>query len=94
MRLWVIAYDIADDKRRRYLVKCLSQKMQRVQESVFEAWLTQSELSLLIVEATPLLNLQQDRLRAYPLAVRTEQRYGTYGQQQATMKHSNYWIIG
>ena len=94
MRLWVIAYDMADDYRRRQLVKCLAGKMQRVQESVFEGWLTQAELNVLIAEAAPLLDLQADRLRAYPLAVRAENRYGTYGQQQVTPKQSDYWIIG
>jgi CRISPR-associated protein Cas2 len=94
MRLWVIAYDMADDRRRRQIVKCLASKMQRVQESVFEGWLTQSELNDLMIEATQLLDLQEDKLRAYPLAVKTEKRYGTYGQQKVTPKQSDYWIIG
>lgn len=94
MRLWVVAYDIADDKRRRLIVKCLSKQMQRVQESVFEAWLTQTELNSLIVDARPILNLEEDRLRAYPLAVRTEKRYGVYGQQKAIAKLTDYWIVG
>lgn len=94
MRLWVIAYDIADNRRRRQLVKCLASQMQRVQESVFEGWLTQAELNSLIAEATPLLNREEDRLRAYPLAVRAEKRYGIYGQQQTTPKQTDYWILG
>jgi CRISPR-associated protein Cas2 len=85
---------MADDRRRRQIVKCLSSKMQRVQESVFEGWLTQAELNDLITEAKPILDLQEDKLRAYPLAVRKENRYGTYGQQQTTLKHTDYWIIG
>lgn len=94
MRLWVIAYDISDDRRRRQLAKCLARQMQRVQESVFEGWLTQAELNGLIAEATPLLSLEEDSLRAYPLAVRSEKCYGTHGQQQATAKRTDYWILG
>jgi len=94
MRLWVIAYDIADNSRRRQLAKCLAKQMERVQESVFEGWFTQTELNGLIAEATKILNLEEDSLRAYPLAVRTEQRYSTYGQQQATPRQTDYWIIG
>lgn len=94
MRLWVIAYDIADDRRRRQLVKCLASQMQRVQESVFEGWLMQKELNDLINQAKPILNLEEDQLRAYPLAVRSEKRYGVYGQQRATTKQTDYWIIG
>lgn len=94
MRLWIITYDIADDIRRIQLVKCLAVSMQRVQESVFEGWLIQTELTLLITVATPILDLAEDRLRAYPLAVRADKRYGVYGQQQTTPKQTDYWIIG
>ena len=94
MRLWVVVYDMADDGRRRQLAKCLGRQLQRVQESVFEGWLTQHELRLLMEEAAPLLDMTEDRLRAYPLAVRKQSRYQVYGQQVATEKLADYWVIG
>lgn len=94
MRLWVIAYDVADDKRRRLLAKCLAKQTQRVQESLFEGWLTQTELNRLLSEAALLLDLAEDKLRAYPLAVRKAERYGVYGQQTATRPAPDYWILG
>ena len=94
MRLWVIAYDIADDKRRRNLAKCLGKQLQRVQESVFEGWLHQPECNALIEEARQLLDLGQDRLRAYPLAVRKPERYRLHGRQTQTQRNTDYWIIG
>ncbi len=94
MRLWVIAYDIADDKRRRQLVKCLAKQTQRVQESIFEGWLTKTELNHILSEAALLLDLAEDKLRAYPLAVKKSERYGVYGQQVATRQEADYWIIG
>jgi len=94
MRLWVLVYDIADDRRRRQLAQCLGKQMQRVQESVFEGWLTQSELHALMAEAAQLLDLAEDRLRAYPLAVRKQSRYQLYGRQTATEKISDFWVIG
>ena len=94
MRLWVLTYDIADDRRRRQLAKCLGKQLERVQESVFEGWLTQGELRVLLEEAAPLLDLSVDRLRAYPLAVRKQSRYQTYGQHRETKQILDFWIIG
>lgn len=94
MRLWVIAYDIADDKRRRTLVKTLARQLQRVQESVFEGWLTQREMNRLTEEISAIIDLAEDRLRAYPLAVRKEERYRALGQHTRSTPHDDYWIIG
>lgn len=94
MRLWVVAYDIADNKRRRLLAKALGRQLQRVQESLFEGWLTQGELNLLIEEIGALIDPEQDRLRAYPLAVRKAERYLTYGQQTRSAQQGDYWVIG
>lgn len=94
MRLWVVAYDIADDKRRRSLVKTLARQLQRVQESLFEGWLTQGEMNLLVEEIAAIIDPVEDSLRAYPLAVRKQERYQAYGQQSCTTPHDNYWVIG
>jgi CRISPR-associated protein Cas2 len=94
VRLWVVAYDIADNRRRRQLAACLGKQLERVQESVFEGWLTQHESRVLMEEAANLLYLTDDRLRAYPLAVKKSDRYKAYGQQRTTEKLSEFWIIG
>lgn len=94
MRLWMVAYDIADDRRRRQLAQCLAKKLVRVQESIFEGWLTQPESSALMEEVKQLLDPRADRLRAYPLAVRKSSRYQVYGQQEKTEKLPDFWIIG
>lgn len=93
MRLWVISYDIADDKRRYRLARHLARSMQRVQESVFEGWLNACEIERVIAEAKPILNLEEDRLRAYPLSVRTPERYRVFGQQTPTEEHRDFWIV-
>lgn len=63
----VCAYDVADDKRRRRLVRVLEAWGERVQESVFEAWLTQNERSRLERVAWRCLDKAQDRLAIYGL---------------------------
>jgi CRISPR-associated protein Cas2 len=35
-KLWLVCYDVADDKRRNKLAKLMEQRCQRVQYSVFE----------------------------------------------------------
>lgn len=41
--LAVVAYDVADDREREKLSRCLEDYMTRVQDSLFEAWMTKSE---------------------------------------------------
>lgn len=94
MRLWVITYDIADDRRRRELSKLLGQRLERVQESVFEGWLNFMEIREVIEQVTVIIEPAEDRLRAYPLAVKNEARHQTAGQQTVTKRPENFWIVG
>lgn len=63
----VIAYDVSDNRRRRALVRVLESFGERVQESVFEAWLTDRERKTLEVRANACLNKSADRLAIYVL---------------------------
>jgi len=64
-RLWVIAYDIEDDAVRRRVHDILKNHGQRVQYSVFECWLTKSELESL--HATVKAEIDSgDQVRWYP----------------------------
>ncbi|MFN5864938.1 MAG: CRISPR-associated endonuclease Cas2, partial [Pseudanabaena sp.] len=42
--LWLVCYDVADDRRRLRLAKRLEQSCQRVQRSVFECPLSEAVL--------------------------------------------------
>lgn len=94
MRLWVITYDIANDRRRRELSKLLARRLERVQESVFEGWLNFMEIREVIEQVSVIIEPTEDKLRAYPLAVRNETRRQTAGQQTITKRSENFWIIG
>ena len=93
MRLWVVAYDIADNKRRNQLALHLSTRMDRVQESVFEGWLHAVELRDLLDGAREGMDIAEDVLRAYPLAMRTPERCTVMGLQQKTQPTPGYWIL-
>jgi CRISPR-associated protein Cas2 len=63
----VIAFDVADDKRRRRLVNVLESFGVRAQESVFEAWLTERERNKLLYQANKQIKADRDRLVIYVL---------------------------
>jgi len=63
----VIAYDVSDNRRRRALVRVLEAFGDRVQESVFEAWLTDQERRKLEQRAYGCLKSSEDRLAIYVL---------------------------
>lgn len=80
--LWIICYDIADDRRRNRIAKKLEGYGERVQDSVFECHLDPARLRQLQETLAPLVNPEQDHLRYYPLC-RKDQHLVTwrgYGQ--------------
>jgi CRISPR-associated protein Cas2 len=66
-RLWVIAYDIADDRARRQVERILQGWGDRVQYSVFEAFMTLPQARRLQASLAPLIDAGTDSLRLYPL---------------------------
>jgi CRISPR-associated protein Cas2 len=78
--LWIVCYDVRDNKRRQKLVKRLERRCQRVQYSVFECPLTEKELEKQLEKAwLPALALHEDSLRVYPLDDGGRQRTRVYG---------------
>lgn len=64
---WVVAYDISDDDRRTRVAKHLEGFGERVQLSVFECRLDESELEQLRANVQALTDRREDRIRWYPL---------------------------
>lgn len=65
-QVWMIAYDISDDKNRRRAHDHLQNHGERVQYSVFECHLGETEIVALRAYLTDLLD-EGDSLRYYPL---------------------------
>ncbi|NPA76407.1 MAG: CRISPR-associated endonuclease Cas2 [Candidatus Diapherotrites archaeon] len=63
--LFVISYDIPDDRRRFKIANILKSYGERVQYSVFECWLNQAELNRLIEELEDRIELDVDSVRMY-----------------------------
>jgi CRISPR-associated protein Cas2 len=68
--LFLIAYDTPDDLRRRRFARVLDGWGQRVQDSVYEAWLEARQLSHLMGELQALADPVEDSIRIYRLCGR------------------------
>lgn len=66
-QLRVIVYDIADDRRRRKVASVLVDQAVRVQESVFEARLTNRQVEALLLSLRTLISTD-DSVRVYVVA--------------------------
>ena len=79
MRLRVIAYDVACDRRRRQMEKLACRYAVRVQGSVLEGWLTDSQVAELLRKAAPLIQPPTDSLRVYRFCAGCGQDVETLG---------------
>lgn len=68
----VVTYDIANNKRRYRIDKTLKGYGERVQKSVFECRLTESQNLELRERLRPLMNLKEDHIRYYELCSRCQ----------------------
>ena len=64
---WVVAYDISDDARRTRVAKHLEGFGERVQLSVFECRLDDTELEQLRAHVQAVTDRREDRVRWYPM---------------------------
>ena len=69
---YVICYDVSDDKRRRSLVRCLNFYGDRVQGSVFEAFLAPDLLDEMQFKISKIIDDRTDSVFIYPLNGVTE----------------------
>lgn len=67
-RLFVISYDIPDDRRRLKVANLLKSYGERVQYSVFECWLSTAELGRLHKELEKRIESDCDSVRIYKSA--------------------------
>lgn len=81
---FVLAYDIANDKRRAKIAKAMEAIGERVQGSVFEAYLTPAELDKLLRKTGKIMKESEDSLRIYTLCSTCRGKTQTRGIGQLT----------
>ncbi|MBC5797775.1 CRISPR-associated endonuclease Cas2 [Sphaerospermopsis sp. LEGE 00249] len=79
MFLYVIAYDIPDDKRRKKIADVLEGYGQRVQYSVFECQLNTEKYNDLRRRLRKIVKLEEDNVRFYPLSRYTLSQVEAWG---------------
>lgn len=76
-RLCVVSYDIPDDRRRNQVHRLLSGYGANVQRSVFECYLTATQVTALQERLRRELNRREDHVRFYSLCQDCEKRIET-----------------
>jgi CRISPR-associated protein Cas2 len=79
MLFYIVVYDIPCDQRRKKVADLLEGYGQRVQYSVFECILPRSKFVELKKRLRPRLNLQEDKVRLYPLSQHTLEQVEIWG---------------
>jgi CRISPR-associated protein Cas2 len=77
--LYVVAYDISDNKRRTKIHKVLKGFGRWTQYSLFECFLTRKQLLLLQQKLKPHLRPAQDSVRFYPMCEACVRKVETVG---------------
>jgi len=90
--LRIIAYDIANNRRRTQVVRTLEGYGHRVQESVFECHLDTPTYNRLQQEIAQHINLEDDLVRYYSLCPKDVADIQTAGCGAITTDTQFYWI--
>ena len=91
-RLWMLSYDIACDRRRRAIVKCLEEKGDRVQESVFELYLRYDEVKLLRTHLEILIESSADKCALFPLCRWCQEKVDVIGHGRRSTQPQS-WVV-
>ncbi|MEO9517179.1 MAG: CRISPR-associated endonuclease Cas2 [Paracoccaceae bacterium] len=90
--LWIVSYDISDNKCRRRVASKLEDEMTRVQRSVFEGRLTEIRVNKLIKEISKMI-AKGDNLRVYSISKVGERRCRVEGDGVPIERNAGYWLI-
>ena len=80
--MYIISYDVVQDRRRARMARLLEGLGYRVQYSVFECVLDRGHLAEFIQRGGPLLDTATDSLRIYPLCAACVPRASCLGQSR------------
>ncbi len=78
--IYLIAYDIADERRLRQIAKLMEGYGVRVQKSIFESALSPTELKELKWRTLQLLDPVEDGVKFFKLCKRCEQKISVVGK--------------
>lgn len=80
--LYIVAYDLPSDRRRRKVHKILCGFGQWTQYSLFECYLTEKERLTLRQKLDKILDPEEDSVRFYPLCKACVEKVETIGSEE------------
>ena len=80
MDFYVIVYDISNPRRLAKVAKLMEQFGERIQDSVFEAWLTPAELRRLMDRLQERIEPDEDSVRIYYLCSACQEKTRNLGK--------------
>ena len=92
MMLYVVIYDISDDKRRRRVFNLLEGYGQRVQFSAFECVLSDRKFEELRSRLAKVVKMNEDSVRFYPISKHTLGQVIVWGNPPLTQMPSSVVI--
>jgi len=81
---YLLAYDIANPKRLAKVAKAMEAVAERVQDSVFEAWLNAVEVEKILKKVSKIMNEEEDSLRVYMLCAQCREKVRCVGLGKVT----------
>lgn len=87
-QIWVIAYDICDDKRRTKTARLLQSKGERIQKSVFELDVTPEILAAVAEQIARLIHPREDRVDFIPTCGACTRRWRSLGRSRPPRSES------
>jgi len=91
--IYLISYDIPDDKRRTRVAKLLEDYGVRVQYSVFECELTPRALDDLRLRVLNLIELSEDNVRIYRVCADCAHYIERHGVNGVFEGHEDAWFV-
>lgn len=89
--LIVVAYDITDNKRRNRIVKLLLKYGSRINFSVFECMLTDTQLEQLKIDIRAKINSKEDIVVYYPICIKCYSK--VFYQRPEEPKHETVKVL-
>ncbi len=90
--LWMVAYDIVDNKQRSRVFNILKNCGEPVQYSVFECWLTRRQLDRVRERVKEHLG-EEDQVRWYPLCSWCRDRIFWQGRQRIMPEDRGFTLL-
>lgn len=90
---YIIFYDIADTRRRNWIVKNLEDYGYRIQYSVFEMTIPENRLKQLRLKLLKIIEPDEDSLKIYELEEDSWNKRQSYGTGQLIQCNKKYEIL-